>query len=119
MPATVPRGIPKKIFEEPGLAESSAGSEGTEYCSSFASAGAQAAGTLPDRQSLDTDATVVRESFTARACSLSHAVDVKRGLAANRQRQAQQRLQQLSGERQMPRTHSVRTPTLHAPTESH
>ena len=109
MPSSVPVGIPSKIKEECDNGTSSASSGTTELASSFASSAVQGAGSVL-RHSANHELHAAHGVFPARTASMSHAVDVKRGLAANRQRQMQQRLARASGERQMKRTHSVSLP---------
>lgn len=107
MPSSAPVGIPSKIKEESGTGGSSSASSAntSELASSFASSIAQTGGFARGHASH----SELRGSgeFPARTASMGHAADVKRGLAANRARQMQQRLSRHSGVAHMKRTHSV------------
>lgn len=111
MPTSAPVGIPRKIKEEPekGGTSSASSDNTTELASSFASSVVQNAGGFSRGHGSHSELRNSAVDYPARTASMSHAVDVKRGLAANRARQIQQRLSRHSGERQMKRTHSVRT----------
>jgi hypothetical protein len=103
--------IPRRIREEGGETESSEST--TDLASSLASS------SLRDDRLLSRPSSSTSElqgsgsphtpvgSYVARAASMSHAQNVKRGLSMSRQRQAQARQQRTAGERAMKRTHSV------------
>lgn len=103
--------IPRRIREEGGDTESSEST--TDLASSLASS------SLRDDRYLYRPLSSIGElhgsgsphtpagSYVARAASMSHAQDVKRGLSISRQRQTQARQQRAAGERAMKRTHSV------------
>jgi len=113
----LPINVPRRIKEEPGT--DTASSDGTtELASSFASSSTRHASGAPlyprpsnstsELQSSGSPRTSLSgSSYPARAASMGHAADVKRGLALNRQRQAQARQQRAASGRVMKRTHSV------------
>ena len=103
--------IPRRIREEGGETESSEST--TDLASSLASSSlrddrllSRPSSSASDLQASGSPHTPVG-SYVARAASMSHAQDVKRGLSISRQRQAQARQQRTAGERAMKRTHSV------------
>lgn len=115
-PTSEPLAIPRRIKEEGGDTGSS--EDTVELASSFASASLRDGGPIyrPSSTSELQGTPPVGTptgSYPARAASMGHAADVKRGLAMNRQRQAQARQQRAAGERAMKRTHSASSLSTH------